>query len=109
MTKKTRTQLKHEAEKEGKKALRAEEREAATRRYRMCINHQTLEMLSTLSTISATETVKVLSNVEYRIGSVDGNTHPVWWQIYQFSVNTPYHYHFHIAAAKALPPSRLPE
>ena len=34
-------------------------------------------MLSTLSTISATETVKVLSNVEYRIGSVDGNAHAI--------------------------------
>ena len=77
MTKKTRTQLKREAEKEEKLALRAEKREAAMTRYRMCINHQTLEMLSTLSTISGTETVKVLSNVEYRMGSVDGNTYPV--------------------------------
>jgi hypothetical protein len=43
----------------------------------MCINHQTLEMLSTLNTISGTEIVKVLNNVEYRISSVDGNEHAI--------------------------------
>ena len=45
--------------------------------YRKCLNHQTLEMLSTLSMISATEAVKVFSDVEYRIRSVDGNTHTI--------------------------------
>ena len=45
--------------------------------YRKCLNHQTLEMLSTLSAISATETVKVFSDVEYRIRSVDRNTHTI--------------------------------
>ena len=75
--KRTRTQLKREAAKEANRDLRAEERVAAMTRYRMCINHQTLEMLSTVSTISATETVKEFSDVEYRICSVDGNMHPV--------------------------------
>jgi hypothetical protein len=50
---------------------------ANTKQYRKCLNHQVLEMLSTLCTISATETIKVFSDVEYRICSVDGNEHPV--------------------------------
>ena len=75
--KKTRTQLKREAAKEANRDLRSREREDATTRYRMCINHQILEMLSTVSTISATEAVKEFSNVEYRIGSVDGNEHTI--------------------------------
>jgi len=77
MTKKTKRQIKREEEKEEKDYLRAREREAATTRYRMCINHQTLEMLSTVRTISGTEIIKKFSDVEYRISSVDGNTHTV--------------------------------
>ena len=75
--KKTKKQIKREAEKESNRDLRAREREDATTRYRMCINHQILEMLSTVSTISATEAVKEFRDVEYRIGSVDGNEHTI--------------------------------
>jgi hypothetical protein len=45
--------------------------------YRKCLNNQTLEMLSTLSRISAEETVKVFSDTEYRMSSVDGEAYPI--------------------------------
>jgi hypothetical protein len=77
MAKKTKKQIQREEEKEEKDYLRAREREEATTRYRKCLNHQTLEMLSTVSTISGTETVKVFSNVEYRICSVDEKEHTI--------------------------------
>jgi hypothetical protein len=48
-----------------------------TGQYRKCFNHQILEMLSTLSTISATVVDKEFSGDEYRICSVDGNTHTI--------------------------------
>jgi hypothetical protein len=77
MAKKTKKQIRREAKKRNDIALRADERLEALSRYRMCLNHQTLEMLSTVSTMSATEIVKVFSDVEYRISSVDGNRHSV--------------------------------
>ena len=45
------------------------------RAYRKCFNQQILEIPSALSTISATEVVKVFSGAEYRIRAVDGNTY----------------------------------
>jgi len=43
--------------------------------YHKCFNQQILEILSMLSTISATEVDKEFSDAEYRIRAVDGNTH----------------------------------
>jgi len=48
-----------------------------TGQYRKCLNHQTLEMLSALNSIAASETVKRFSGTEYRVSSVDGKTYPI--------------------------------